>query len=113
MYDIPNFLGGELSLYFDTSYQDSTYNNTFNARTEDETGQSPSWTHSNFSAGMYWDNDLSLTLRVNNVFDESTASYINDSIQNYSTEFPTSTRDRLNANHGRPRTVWLSLRKDF
>jgi len=113
MYDIPNFLGGELSLYFDTSYQDSTYNNTFNARTEDPTGRAPSWTYSNFSAGMYWDNELSLTVRVNNVFDESTASYINDSIQNYSLAFENPSRDLLNANHGRPRTVWLSLRKDF
>lgn len=113
MYDIPDFLGGDLSFYFDRSYQGATWNNTDNALNERENGRSTSYTYSTLSAGLQFDNQLNLSLRVSNVFDESTSSYINDSIQNYSEEFPTQTRDRLNSNHGRPRTVWLSLRKDF
>jgi iron complex outermembrane receptor protein len=113
MYDVPDILGGTLSFYYDMSYQDATWNNTDNALNERANGLSPSWTYSSLSAGLNYESGLNLSLRVTNLFDESTGSYINDSIQNYSEDFPTQTRDRRNTNHGRPRTIWVSLRKDF
>ena len=112
-YEVPDVLGGDLSLYYDFSYQDETWNTTGNARDNDETGLAPSWTHSNLSVGLDLPNDLGVTIRVNNLFDQEHATYINDTIQGYSEEFPTQTRDRLNSAEGRPRTVWLSLRKGF
>ena len=113
MYDIPDVFGANLSLYYDISYQDATWNNTDNALNERDDGLAPSHTYSSLSAGLHFDNDLNVTLRVSNLFDESNSSYINDGIQNYSEDFPDETRDRRNSNHGRPRTVWLSLRKHF
>ena len=102
-----------MSLYYAFSAQGETWNTTDNARDSNEFGLAPSWTYSNASASLRWPNDLSLTLRVDNAFDEDTHSYRNNSIRNYSGAFPTETRDRLNRNEGRPRTVWLSLYKGF
>ncbi len=112
-YDVPNVLGGDLSFYYDVSYQDEVWNTSDNARDEALDGRSSSWTHHNFSVGLDLPSQLNVTVKVNNVFDDSTGSYINDFIQGYSEEFSTQARDRLNQNNGRPRTVWLSLRKDF
>ena len=112
-YDVPNVMGGDLSFYYDVSYQDEVWNTTENARDEDTSGLAESWTYHNFSVGLTLPSQLNVTLKVNNLFDQDTATYINDSIQGYSEEFPNGTRDRRNANRGRPRTVWLSLRKDF
>ncbi len=112
-YDIPNVLGGDLSLYYDVSYQDEVWNTSGNARDKDPTGLAPSWTHHNFSVGLDFPSQFNVTFKVTNLFDDDTASYIDDSIQGYSEEFPNETRDRFNANRGRPRTMWLSLRKDF
>ena len=112
-YDVPDVLGGDMWMYYDFSYQDETWNTTDNARDKELNGLSPSWTHSNFSMGLDLPNNFHVTLKVNNLFDESTETSINDTIQGYSEEFPGNTRDRLNGNDGRPRTVWLSLRKGF
>ena len=112
-YDVPDVLGGDLSFYYDVSYQGEVWNTSDNARDKDTTGLAPSWVYHNFSVGLDLPSQLNVTFKVNNVFDQSTASYINDSIQGYSEEFPNQTRDRFNANRGRPRTMWLSLRKDF
>jgi len=112
-YDVPDVLGGDMWMYFDRSYQSETWNNTGNIRDNDTRGLSESWTHSNLQAGLDFKNDFSITLRVNNVFDEDTHTSINDGILGYSEEFPDSTRDKSNRNEGRPRTAWLSLRKGF
>lgn len=113
MYEIPDVLGGDLSFYYDLSFQAEVWNTTSNARDEDVTGQAPSWVHHNFSATLYLPSRLSLGLKINNVFDQDTSTYIASGIQSYSNEFPNGSRDRYNSNRGRPRTVWLSLRKDF
>jgi iron complex outermembrane receptor protein len=113
MYDIPDVLGGDVSLYYDVSYQAEVYNTTGNARDKNPAGLAPSWVHHNFSAGLDLRNQLNISLKVTNVFDQSTSSYISNNIQDYAGAFPGQTRDLRNSNHGRPRTVWLSLRKDF
>jgi outer membrane receptor protein involved in Fe transport len=112
-YDIPEVLGGDLSFYYDVSYQDEVWNTSSNARDEDTSGLAPSWTHHNVSVGLDLPSQLNVTFKVTNLFDDETPSYINNSIQGYSEEFPNQTRDRFNATRGRPRTMWLSLRKDF
>jgi iron complex outermembrane receptor protein len=112
-YDVPNVLGGDLSFYYDVTYQAEVWNTTGNARDESADGLAPSWVHHNFSVGLNLPNQFNVTMKVNNVFDQDSASYINDYIQGYSETFANQSRDRLNANQGRPRTVWLSLRKDF
>lgn len=112
-YDIPGILGGDLSLYYDVSYQGETWNTATNARDKAADGLSPSWTYHNLIVGLDLPSQLNVSMKINNLFDQEYSSYINDSIQGYSEEFPSQTRDRLNSNRGRPRTVWLSLRKDF
>lgn len=112
-YDIPDVLGGTMSFYYQVSYQDATWNNTDNARDKNSNGLASSWNNHNLSMGLHLPNDFSITARVNNIFDQNSTTYINDTIQGYSETFPNETRDRLNANRGRPRTVWLSLRKGF
>lgn len=112
-YDLPDVWGGDMSFYYDVSYQEEVWNTSGNARDKDQTGLAPSWVHHNFSVGLMLPSQLSFTLKVNNVFNNDTASYIANSIQGYSQAFPLETRDRFNANRGRPRTFWLSMRKDF
>ncbi|MBT8099833.1 MAG: TonB-dependent receptor, partial [Gammaproteobacteria bacterium] len=112
-YDVPGVFGGDLSLYYDVSVQGEVWNTSGNARDESEDGLASSWVHHNLSAGLDLPSQWNVTLKVNNLFDQDTATYINDQIQGYSETFPTATRDRRNSNRGRPRTVWLSLRKDF
>ena len=102
-----------MSLWYDMSWGAERWNNTGSARDEHPDGLAPAWTWHNFQASVHWDNDLSLTFKVNNLFDQRAPTYIANSIRGYSFEFPNETRDRFNGNAGRPRTVWLSLRKDF
>ncbi|MGI9221282.1 MAG: TonB-dependent receptor [Woeseiaceae bacterium] len=112
-YDIPDVLGGDMWFWYDMSFGAERWNTTGSARDEDPGGLAPAWTWHNAQVGFNWENDLSLTLKVNNLFDQRAPTYIASSIRSYSNEFPDGSRDRFNGNGGRPRTVWLSLRKDF
>ena len=76
-------------------------------------GLAPSWTSSNLIFGLDYENDLSLTIKITNLFDEDTHTYLNTTIRGYAEEFPGQTRDLTNRNEGRPRTVWLTMRKGF
>ena len=113
VYDIPGVLGGDFWTYYDFSYQSETWNTTSNIRDNDVTGLAPSWTHSNLIFGLDYDNDLSVTIKINNLFDEATHSYMNTGIRGNAEEFPGQTRDLTNRNEGRPRTVWFTMRKGF
>lgn len=113
MYTMPDVFGGALTFYYDVAYQAEVWNTTSNARDEDITGLAPSWVHHNASATLDFPSELRLTLKVDNLFDQNTPTYIASGIQSYSNEFPNASRDRFNSNRGRPRTVWISLRKDF
>ena len=112
-YDIPGVLGGDFWTYYDFSYQSETWNNTGNIRDNDVTGLAPSWTHSNLIFGLDFESDLSLTIKINNLFDETTHSYMNTGIRGNAEEFPGQARDLTNRNEGRPRTIWFTARKGF
>ena len=112
-YDIPDVLGGDFWTYYDISYQSETWNNTGNILDNDVTGLAPSWTSSNLIFGLEYENDLSVAIKITNLFDEATHSYMNTTIRGYAENFPGETRDLTNRNEGRPRTVWLTFRKGF
>lgn len=112
-YDIPNVFGGDMWVYYDIAYQAETWNRDDFILNNDTRGLAPSWTHSNLSFGLDFNNNLNFTLLVNNLFDEATYSYINPNIMGYADDFPNNTRDLSNRNEGRPRTVWLTMRKGF
>ena len=112
-YDVPNVLGGDLWFYYDFTYQSEIWNTTSDIRNRDKNGLAPSSTVSNLQIGLDLQNDLSFTLKVNNLFDESHHSYVSTTLNGYA-------EDTLQANtihnlrsEGRPRTVWLGMKKRF
>jgi len=111
-YDIPNVLGGDLWLYYDIAYRSETWNDTGHARDKDETGLADSWTYSNFQMGLEMGNDLSVTLKVNNLFDQQTYNWVSTGDNDNADLFGDQRFHNLRS-LDRPRTMWLSVKKRF
>jgi iron complex outermembrane receptor protein len=111
-YDIPNVLGGDLWLYYDIAYRSETWNDTGHARDKDTSGLADSWTYSNFQMGLEMGNDLSVTLKVNNLFDQETYNWVSTSSNDDADIFGDQRFHNLRS-LDRPRTMWLSLKKRF
>ncbi len=119
-YDIPDVFGGDMWLWYDVSYTSETWNRTSRIIAMDTDGLSPSRSTSNFELGLALPNQLSLTLRVNNVWDQSNYDYVSTG-GNYGGEWfetvnpgaAANARERNMRSLTRPRTVWATLRKDF
>lgn len=111
-YDIPDVLGGDAWVYFDSSYQDETWNATWEIARNDKNGLSDTYTVSNLSFGLDMPNGLYFTMRVDNLFDE--AGYNNVATgQNGYAELYNDPRFRNLRNLERPRSTWLTVRKEF
>ena len=130
-YDIPDVMGGNMWLWYDIGYTSETWNRTSRIIENDRTvGLTPSRHLSNFQLGLDLPNELSLTLKINNVWDQSNYDYVSTG-GNYGGEYfqsqvgpprnPNNTieaseahlRERNLRSLSRPRTVWFSLRKNF
>jgi outer membrane receptor protein involved in Fe transport len=120
-YDIHDVLGGDMWLWYDVSYESETWNGTSRIIDNDRSvGLSPSRHTSNFYMGLALPDNLSLTLQVNNVWNQANYSYIstgdNFYSEYYAIENPQGTandRYRNMRSLVRPRTIWFNLRKDF
>ena len=112
-YDIPDVLGGDMWLWYDIGYESETWNRTFRIIQNDRSvGLSPSRHSSNFQMGLTLPNELSLTLRVNNVWDQANYTYISTG-ENFESNYFGDPRYINVRSLERPRTVWFNLRKDF
>ena len=112
-YDVPNVLGGDLWFYYDITYKSEIWNRTADIRDRDMNGLAPSWTVSNLQIGLDLQNDLSFTLKVNNVFDESSYSYVSTTLNGYAEIFGQANPVHNIRSDARPRTAWLTMKKRF
>jgi outer membrane receptor protein involved in Fe transport len=105
-------LGGDLWLYYDWAYQSETWNTLSNIIDDDRRGLAPSWSYSNFSAGLRLANQWDIEMHINNLFDQDGFSYIWTG-ESENAELFGDPRYRQVRAQFRPRTVWLTLRKGF
>ncbi len=112
LYDIPDVLGGDMWLWYDISYTSETWGRTWYIIDNNRDGLAPSRNISNFQVGLDLPNDLSLTLQVDNVWDQKTYEFV-DAGGSYEPQFFGSNRDQNLRSLARPRTVWFSARKGF
>ena len=111
-YDIPDVFGGDLWLWYDITSRGSSWNGTGNIRSGNTLGITPSYHTSNFQIGFDLPNNLSLTLQIDNVWDQETYGYISTG-SNYAPEYFGSARDYNVRTLARPRTAWFVIRKGF
>ncbi len=111
-YDVPGVLGGDMWFSYDFSYQSETWNNTDDIVDGNLNGLTPSWTNSNFQMGLDLPAQLSLILRVDNVWDETDATYTYTTEGDYAA-LVGDPRYRNLRSLDQPRTVWFSVRKGF
>jgi outer membrane receptor protein involved in Fe transport len=113
LYDVPaDVLGGDLWLWYDVNYTSETWGRTWYIIDQNTDGLAPSRNHSNFQMGLDLPNELSLTLQVDNVWDQKSYEFV-DAGGSYQPQFFGSTRDQNIRSLLRPRTVWFSARKGF
>ena len=122
-YDIPDLFGGDAWLYFETSYQAESWNEIYNIPRKDDDdddgdndgvteGLSKPYSVSSLSFGVDMPNDLSVTLLLDNVFDKATSTYVSTGNNDDADAFGDS-RWHNTQSFERPRTFWVTLRKDF
>lgn len=112
-YNQPNVAGGDLWVYYGISYQSESWNRTSNIIANDTNGLSPSHSNSNLSIGLDdLGNGWDVSLQIDNVFDQTTYSFVNTDSNNYADLFG-SNRQRNVRNLAQPRTTWLVVRKTF
>ena len=121
-YDIPDLFGGDAWVYFETSYQAESWNEIYNIPRKDDDndgdndgvteGLSKPYSVSSLSFGVDMPNDLSVTLLLDNVFDKATSTYVSTGNNDDADAFGDS-RWHNTQSFERPRTFWVTLRKDF
>jgi outer membrane receptor protein involved in Fe transport len=111
-YDIPDVLGGDMWLWYAVDYTSETWNRLGSVRTENELGISPSRTMHNFQVGLDLPGNLSFTLQVDNVLNESNYSWVSTSGADRAVWFDTE-QGYNERSLTRPRTVWFVARKHF
>ena len=111
-YDIPDLFGGDAWVYFDTSYQAESWNNVSRIFEKDTNGLSKPYSVSSLSFGVDMPNDLSVTLLLDNVFDKATSTYVSTGNNDDADAFGDSRWHNMQS-FERPRTFWVTLRKDF
>ncbi|MCZ6828436.1 MAG: TonB-dependent receptor [Gammaproteobacteria bacterium] len=111
-YDIPDVLGGDLWLWYAVDYTSETWNRVNSIEQRNEAGISPSRTMHNFQVGLDLPSNLSFTLQVDNVLDESNYSWISTSGVTRAAWFGTE-QGLGERSLTRPRTVWFVARKNF
>ena len=111
-YEIPDVLGGDFWFYIDHSYESEKWNNTFNIINNNTNAISPSWTYSSMRFGLRMQNQLQFDVQVRNLFDEKGYGYISTGENNDAALFNDPRYQNLRS-VSQPRTVWLSVRKDF
>ena len=112
-YDVSQpVFGGDLWFYYDISYRDETWNGLWDILNNDVNGLAPSSTYSSFSTGLQWDNGWSTDINVRNLFDERGYNYVSTS-ENDDADLFGDARFHNVRTLDRPRTVWLSVRKNF
>ncbi len=122
-YDIPDLFGGDAWLYFETSYQAESWNEIYNIPRKDDDdddgdndgvieGLSKPYSVSSLSFGVDMPNDLSVTLLLDNVFDKATSTYVSTGNNDDADAFGDSRWHNMQS-FERPRTFWVTLRKDF
>ncbi len=109
-------LDGELWLRYDYSYQGETLRNV--GGTDDPEAPDyklPATKSSNFQAGFSFDNDLTVSLMVRNLFNKANVNYMGNNHWWLQTDIPGNTRGLQvqEATLQRPRTISLSVTKKF
>jgi len=111
-YEVPDVFGGEFYIYFDYAYQSDTWNKVEDIVDNNTNGLAPSWTYSTLKFGLNLPSQFGIDLQVRNLFDEKGYTYVATSANGYADLFGDARWHDLRS-QSRPRTVWLSLRKDF
>jgi outer membrane receptor protein involved in Fe transport len=112
LYDIPDVLGGDMWLWYDISYTSETWGRAWYIIDQNRKGLAPSRNSSNFQMGLDLPNELSLTLQVDNVWDQKGYGFV-DASGSYEPQWFGVDREQNLRSLERPRTAWISVRKDF
>jgi outer membrane receptor protein involved in Fe transport len=111
-YDIPGVFGGDMWLWYDISYVSDTWNRTYAIRANDKDGIAPAHHISNFQVGLDLSDGLSLTLRVENVWDQTEYTWASTSGKSRQAWFDT-TQGYNERSLTQPRTVSFAVSKKF
>jgi outer membrane receptor protein involved in Fe transport len=113
LYDVPaDVLGGNLWLWYDISYTSETWGRTWYIIDQNMDGLAPSRHTSNFQIGLDLPNELSVTLQVDNVWDNDSYEYV-ELGGAYQPQWFGVDREQNLRSLARPRTAWISVRKGF
>jgi len=108
---------GDLYFRYDTSYQGETFRRPQGWDTANDSDEIiPSWTTANFQVGMQFENDLSMSLFVRNVWNETASNYVGSYRYWLQTDIPGNATRGLQVQEStlqRPRTISLQLAKKF
>ena len=112
-YTVPNFAGlnGDLWFRYDYSYQAETWDNLDAALDQDPEGLIPSWRTTNFQTGLDLDNGWSFSLLARNLWDDRGINSLY--MSTYASEWFGDPRWRNIRTIQRPRTISLTVRKNF
>ena len=120
-YTIPQPFGwnGEMFFRYDESFQDESFRRPAGIGwddLEDPDAIVPSWRTANFQTGVYFENDLSLSLFVRNVWGETASNYMGSYKWWLATDIP-GNADRglqvMERTLQKPRTISLQISKKF
>lgn len=104
--------GNDLWFRYNISYSDESFNRLSNAIQRDPEGLIPSWTVSDFQAGIDFSNDMTLSLVVNNVFDEKAINWLSD-FPNYASDWFGTEFNKNKRTYNRPRSYGINFRKSW
>jgi iron complex outermembrane receptor protein len=111
-YEVPDVLGGDLWFYLDHSYVSERWSSTWQIVNNNTNAIAPSSTYSSMKLGLRLQNELEFDLHVRNLFDEKGYGYVSTGSNDDADLFDDPRYHNLRA-MSQPRTVWLSVRKDF
>jgi len=111
-YEVPDVFGGDFWFYLDHTYESEKWNSTWNIINNNTNAIAPSWTYSSLKLGLRLRNELEFDLHVRNLFDEDGYSYVSTGENDDADLFGDSRYHNLRS-LSQPRTVWLSVRKNF
>ena len=113
-YEKPNSIAGaDLWVYYGITFQTESWNRTWNIIQNDKNGISPDHNSSNLSLGLdNLGNGWSVSVYIDNVFDQETYSYVNTSGNTYASMFGSDLNHNVRT-LAQPRASWLTLKKDF
>jgi iron complex outermembrane receptor protein len=111
-YTVPDILGGDLWFSYDISYSSESWASIDDIIDKEKEAEADEWWYSNFSMGFELPSNLTFTVRVDNVWDQQTYTYVS-TYDNGSADLFGDSRFHNMRTLDQPRTAWLTVRKRF